>query len=123
MVRAKPLIKSSEIRTYFRTTFGVEISYYFANQGRRLALEAIHGSYALSYHQLGWFVEQVKATNPGSHCILEKNEDTNRFERVFVSYAASIEGFRYCRPIVFLDATFLKSNTKGVLLAANSKKW
>ncbi|KAL5711160.1 hypothetical protein ACHQM5_021649 [Ranunculus cassubicifolius] len=121
MVRANPLLKAKDIMTHFKMMFGVELTYYFANQGRRLALEDIHGSDALSYHQLPWFVDQILDTNPDSHCVLEKNAESNRFERFFISFAASIHGFRFCRPIVFVDATFLKGKYKGVLLAATSK--
>ena len=51
---------------------------------------------------------------------MDVDSNTNQFERVFVCYEACIFGFNYCRPMVFLDATFLKGRS-GILMAATAK--
>ena len=51
---------------------------------------------------------------------MDVDEEANQFERVFVFYEACIFGFRYCRPMIFLDTTFLKGRS-GILMAATAK--
>ncbi|XP_020262668.1 uncharacterized protein LOC109838653 [Asparagus officinalis] len=64
-----------------------------------------------------WYVEEVKKTNPGSYIHVEENE--GRFSKLFICYAACINGFlNGCRPLIFLDGTFLKDRFKGILLSA-----
>ena len=46
---------------------------------------------------------------------------TGRFKRLFVSFFGCINGFQFCRPLLFLDGTFLKGRYKGMLLAATAK--
>ncbi|XP_020270732.1 uncharacterized protein LOC109845892 [Asparagus officinalis] len=59
----------------------------------------------------------VKETNPGSYICIEHNE--GRFKRLFICYAACIIGFlNRCRPLLFLDGTFLTDRYKGMLLSA-----
>ncbi|KAL7259791.1 hypothetical protein ACSBR1_005623 [Camellia fascicularis] len=55
--------------------------------------------------------------NPESYINIDYNEQTNRFIRYFISFKACIDGFNYCRPMLFLDGTFLKGKFKGNLLA------
>ena len=40
------------------------------------------------------------------------------FERVFWAFKASIDGFKYCRPVISIDDTFLYGKYKGKLLIA-----
>ena len=59
----------------------------------------------------------MKETNPGSYICIDQNE--GRFKRLFICYAACIVGFlNGCRPLLFLDGTFLKDRYKGMLLSA-----
>ena len=56
--------------------------------------------------------------NPGSKIALTRNG--NRFENLFVCPSACINAFRYCLPILALDACHLKSKYKGSLFAVTS---
>ena len=38
-----------------------------------------------------------------------------------MSFKACIEGFNYCRPLLFVDGTFLKGRYKGNILSATAK--
>ncbi|KAK9290183.1 hypothetical protein L1049_008349 [Liquidambar formosana] len=49
------------------------------------------------------------------------DEDSKWFKRFFAYFYACIHGFKYCRPMLFVDGTFLKSKYKGQLLAATAK--
>ena len=62
---------------------------------------------------------KVTETNPDSVFSIEQEE--RRFKRLFVSYGACIQGFlKGCRPLLFLDGTFLKDRYKGILLGATA---
>ncbi|KAL6560894.1 hypothetical protein OROHE_006071 [Orobanche hederae] len=52
---------------------------------------------------------------------LEANKNTKHFERVFVSFKACLDGFKKCRPMLFMDGTFMIGRAKGTLLAATAK--
>jgi hypothetical protein len=65
----------------------------------------------------------VKKTNVGSCLILMVErlvpEVPCRFQRLYVSFAAVKTGFlRGCRPVIGVDACFLKGTYKGMLMAA-----
>ena len=59
----------------------------------------------------------LMATNPGSVVNLEVS-DGNKFQYLFIAFAASIHGFSYCRPVISIDATHLKGKYRGVLFTA-----
>ncbi|XP_028058703.1 uncharacterized protein LOC114262537 [Camellia sinensis] len=59
--------------------------------------------------------------NPGSYVNIDYDVSSQQFRCFFVSFAACISGFNSCRPLLFLDGTFLKGKYKGQLLAATAK--
>ena len=59
--------------------------------------------------------------NPGIYVNIDYDASSLQFFRFFVSFAACISGFNSCRPLLFLDGTFLKGKYKGQLLAATAK--
>ncbi|XP_026429042.1 protein FAR-RED ELONGATED HYPOCOTYL 3-like [Papaver somniferum] len=60
---------------------------------------------------------QLSETNPGSHVVLE-TDNNQKFVRLFIAFGACIHGFNYCRPLLFMDATHLRSKYLGHLMAA-----
>ncbi|KAL7237347.1 hypothetical protein ACSBR2_003605 [Camellia fascicularis] len=60
-------------------------------------------------------------TNPGSVFELDVDESSGCFRRLFVAFHGYLYGFQFCRPLLFVDGTFLKGRYKGHLLAATSK--
>lgn len=120
-LRTKPLIKPADIITDFKQNYWLYVSYYNAWCGKELAKKDIHGDEALAYTQLVWYIEALLKPNPGFHCYLECDTKSSRFERIFISYPASIEGFKFCRPCLCVDGTFVKNKYKGHLLAATGK--
>ncbi|XP_070022739.1 uncharacterized protein [Nicotiana sylvestris] len=58
--------------------------------------------------------------NPGTYTSI-KRDAQNRFAYMFLSPAASLAGWSYCRPVIAVDAMFLKSKYCGVLFVAVSK--
>ncbi|KAL6284430.1 hypothetical protein ACE6H2_015359 [Prunus campanulata] len=120
-IRAKPELKPIEIVHELKDYYGIDISYYQAWFGKELAKLDVHGDESKSFNELVWYVDAVKETNIGSLCELECEAGINRFRRFFVSFGGCIAGFQYCIPLLFIDATFLKSKYKGQLLCASGK--
>ncbi|XP_020419547.1 uncharacterized protein LOC109949184 [Prunus persica] len=120
-IRAKPELKPVEIIHEFKDYYGIDISYYHAWFGKELAKLDVHGDESKSFNELVWYVDAVKETNTGSLCTLDCEAGINRFRRFFVSFGGCIAGFQYCIPLLFIDATFLKSKYKGQLLCASGK--
>ncbi|XP_062006053.1 uncharacterized protein LOC133723251 [Rosa rugosa] len=89
--------------------------------GTELAKTALHGDEADSYAQLFWFSECVMKSNPDSRIVIEFHRETHRFQRMFVTYGAWMKGFQSCRPILFIDATFITNKYKGQIIAASAK--
>ncbi|KAL9413630.1 hypothetical protein AB3S75_039858 [Citrus x aurantiifolia] len=82
-------------------------------------MAAMRGSFEEGYRLLPQYCEQVKRTNPGSIASVYGNPADNCFQRLFISFQASIYGFlNACRPLLGLDRTFLKSKYLGTLLLA-----
>ncbi|XP_050211591.1 protein FAR1-RELATED SEQUENCE 5-like [Mercurialis annua] len=58
-------------------------------------------------------------TNPGS--VVDIQTSDGKFEYVFMALDAYIKGWKYCRPVIVVDATFLKSTYGGMLLTASTQ--
>ncbi|XP_070004318.1 uncharacterized protein [Nicotiana sylvestris] len=58
--------------------------------------------------------------NPGTYTSI-KRDAQNRFAYMFFAPAVSVAGWSYCRPVIAVDATFLKSKYRGVLFIVVSK--
>ena len=81
----------------------------------------VFGDYTTSFEKLRWYVDQLKKTDPGTYTQFEYDSTTLKFSRLFIAFRACIQGFNDCRPLLFLDGTFLKGRTKGCVLAATAK--
>ncbi|KAL6125947.1 hypothetical protein ACLB2K_073998 [Fragaria x ananassa] len=74
-----------------------------------------------SFSMLSWFMEAVLETNPGSSVVLEVDESTERFKRVFVAYAGQIQGFKFSLSVLYVDGAFGKSKYKGQILVVTRR--
>ncbi|CAL5408387.1 unnamed protein product [Camellia sinensis] len=81
----------------------------------------LFGDFATSFDQHRWYLETAMRTNPGSVFELDVDESSGCFRRLFVAFHGCLYGFQFCRPLLFVDGTFLKGRYKGHLLAATSK--
>ncbi|KDP30225.1 hypothetical protein JCGZ_17007 [Jatropha curcas] len=119
-LRDSPHHKPKDIATGIFQDFGLELNYTQVWRGIEEAREQLQGSYKEAYTQLPWFCDKMAEANPGSFVKLCIGDD-NKFQRLFVSFHASIHGFKNgCRPLVFLDSTALKSKFHEVLLMATA---
>ncbi|KAK9291102.1 hypothetical protein L1049_009289 [Liquidambar formosana] len=120
-VRDKPLTRPTDVVYDFKVNYGLDITYHHAWWGVERAKNELFGHQSLSFDLLRWYKEETERTNPGSIIEIDYESNTGRFKRVFVSFYACIYGFWYCRPMLFLDGTFLKGRYKGNLLTATAK--
>jgi MULE transposase domain/SWIM zinc finger len=118
-VNDQPSYRPVDIINDMRREQGVHLEYHKAWRAKEKAVIAINGSHESAYNDIPKYCEDILRTNPGSTVVLERDGD-NRFQRMFVSFAASGAGFAYCRPVLGLDGTHLKSRFKGILLSATA---
>ncbi|CAA0807421.1 Unknown protein [Striga hermonthica] len=101
--------------------YGITIPYKQAWRARERGLQAIYGSSEEGYYFLPAYCEQIRKTNPGSIAEVFTSGSDNRFERLFISFRASLCGFvRGCLPIIGLGGVQLKSKYLSTLLSATS---
>lgn len=91
-------------------------------RGRLLALKWLEKEYADQFAHLRGYVREIEKTNPGSIVVLDTSRNAagkDVFDRFYVCFEKLRSSWRgYCRPIIGLDGTFLKSEVKGILLTA-----
>ncbi|XP_028089335.1 uncharacterized protein LOC114289766 [Camellia sinensis] len=120
-VRDRPLTRSTDVAYTFKGDCGLDISYHVAWLGVEKARKAMHVDYLTSFDQLRWYGDVVQHYNPVSHINIDYDLKTSQFKRFFVAFPACINGFKYCRLLLFHNGIFLKGRYKGQLLAATAK--
>jgi|UniRef100_A0A2N9I955 hypothetical protein len=118
-LRENPNCKPKEILEEIHRVHGIALSYKQAWRGKERIMAAVRGSFEEDYRLLPQYCEQIRRTNPGSIAFVYGNPVDNCFQRLFISFQASIYGFlNACRPLIGLDRTPLKSKYLGTLLFA-----
>lgn len=117
-VQGDPSLKPNQIVSIFKKTYGSNIKYHHAHRGREAVYEESFGDAEKSYTELVWYIEKLKETNPLSYVDFQYDEQSRRFERLFICFGACKEGYRYVRAMIYLDATFLTGTYRGSLMAA-----
>ncbi|KAL7180554.1 hypothetical protein ACSBR1_043704 [Camellia fascicularis] len=120
-VREQPLTRPTDVVFGMKNDFGLDISYRVAWLGVEKARGEVYGDHTMSFDQLRWYSNVVIENNPRSYINLDFDQQTGSFVRYFISFRACIDGFKHCRPLLFLDGTFLKGGFKGNMLAATVK--
>lgn len=118
-LRENPHYKPKEILEEIHRAHGITLSYKQAWRGKERVMAAVRGSFEEGYRLLPQYCDQIKRTNPESIASVYGNPQDSCFQRLFVSFQASIFGFvNACRPLLGLDRTLLKSKYLGTLLFA-----
>lgn len=110
--------KPKDIMSYMQQDFGVDMSYKKAWRSRQAALSSLFGTDDASYRSLPKFMYMWSTNNPGSSFDLVTTPRSHRFKYFFMSFSAWKRGWKYLRPVVIIDDTFLKSYYKGTLFSA-----
>ncbi|KMZ56049.1 Mutator-like transposase-like protein [Zostera marina] len=120
-LRDNPQYKPKEILEDIREKHGVAVSYMQAWRGKERSMAAVHGTFEEGYRLLPSYCDQLIQMNPGSIALYYTTGQDNCFERLFISYQASIYGFlNACRPLLELDRAELKGKYLGSLLCASA---
>uniref|UniRef100_A0A9I9E6F2 Uncharacterized protein n=1 Tax=Cucumis melo TaxID=3656 RepID=A0A9I9E6F2_CUCME len=64
-------------------------------------VKILHDDRVESYALIPRFFDKLVESNP-------EMDDSGHFKFFFMVFGASIEGWKYCQPIIFVDGTFLK---------------
>ena len=99
--------------------YGVNINYLKAWRSREKALEMLRGKPNESYALLPSFLYMLKTINPWSIIDLYMKEDRS-FLYVFMALDTSIKEWKYCKPIVVVDGTFLTGTYGDTLLSTTT---
>nr|DAD24559.1 TPA_asm: hypothetical protein HUJ06_026023 [Nelumbo nucifera] len=104
----------------FSRNHAISLTYKQAWRGKERAKELLNGSTNDSYKLILWSCKKLVETNLGTVATFTI-DDSGRFNQLFVAFHSSLHGFRVgCRPMLFIDATHLKGNYQGQLLAADA---
>ncbi|XP_026378334.1 uncharacterized protein LOC113272751 [Papaver somniferum] len=118
-IEQNPNKKCRDIVREFKSDYGLELSYDQVHAGKELCLKELYGEDTKSYTDLVWWCEAVKKHDPRSRDDLVIKG--GQFKSLFLAFDTCISGFEYCRPVLFLDATFLTGKFRGCLMAATGK--
>ena len=118
-----PETKVASMKRTVRREWLLNVSKFKIYRAKRKALGLIMGDHKKQYLRLWDYCEMVRLQNPGSMAKLKVERPSNApnplFQRMFISYDAQVKGFLSgCRPIVGLDACFLKGPFGGQLMHA-----
>ncbi|XP_026403112.1 uncharacterized protein LOC113298554 [Papaver somniferum] len=117
-IQSNPSINPNDMVAQVKSCYNIDIKYHHAYKGKEASKAEIYGDDVKSYTDLIWYVEAIKATNPASYIKFEYDKETKRFQRLFICFAACMEGYRFIRPMLYCDATFLNGRFKGTMMAA-----
>ncbi|XP_047162577.1 uncharacterized protein LOC124832419 [Vigna umbellata] len=126
-VRTNPSIPIKSLIADIKARFGYSVSYRKAWIAKQKALAMEFEDWEDSYNHMPRWLHAVKDANPGTilQCTgslvqIDGQTDNNCYimERVFWSFGPCIQGFKYCKPILQVDGTFLTSKYHGTLLTA-----
>jgi len=121
LVHKDASIKPSMIIAYIRERFNYTVTYRKAWMAKNKAVESIYGNWEKSFEELPQWLMVMKNSNPGTIVDLKTlpNPDgTTKFHRLFWAFHPCIEGFKFCKPVIHVDGTWLYGKYRGTLLLA-----
>ncbi|XP_016482634.1 uncharacterized protein LOC107803432 [Nicotiana tabacum] len=115
----KTIYTPKDIQTNMLSEYGMNLTYMQACRAKEKTLKFLRGHPADSYSRLPSYLYILEKTYPGSVVKLQKTED-DCFLYAFVALSTSIKGWEYCRPVVVVDGTFLKSAYMRIMLTTST---
>ncbi|XP_075096238.1 uncharacterized protein LOC142174356 [Nicotiana tabacum] len=115
----KIIYTPKDIQVDMLSEHDMNLTYMQAWRAKEKTLQFLRGHPADSYSKLPSYLYILEKTYPGSVVKLKKT-DGDCFFYVFVEICTSISGWEYCRPVVVVDGTFLKSAYRGIILTAST---
>lgn len=95
----------------------MDLTYIMCWRAKEQALQDLRGKPSASYRKLPAYIHSLNTTYPGSHIRMKKHED-NEFLYIFVALTTFIQGFDHCRPMIVVDASYLRGLYSDTFIAA-----
>lgn len=113
----QPNLKPREIANLFEVDYGLRYSYTQTWKVKEQATRKFFCSPIDSYNLIPWLCKRMLDVDEHTD-VKWTATDNNGFSELFVAYGPSIVGFRSgCRPVLYIDGTFLKGPYKGTFLS------
>jgi hypothetical protein len=101
--------------------FGYTIGYGKAYQAKKKVLEHRWDSYEASYHNLSNLLRTIVQMNPDSYYDIKNYPCVEKTGKLvlqwsFLALGACIQDFKFCRPAICIDGTFLTGKYKRIIL-------
>ncbi|XP_013633062.1 PREDICTED: uncharacterized protein LOC106338690 [Brassica oleracea var. oleracea] len=110
------------IQEIIEDRYNLTVTHDIARKARKRALEMISDEFDEQFARIKDYKEKILETNPGSTCdvvTIIRDDGVEIFDKFYVCFKALKTIWRaYCRPITGIDGCFMKSTSKGQLLAA-----
>nr|XP_027079467.1 uncharacterized protein LOC113702445 [Coffea arabica] len=117
-----PVYKIKEIQASVKQEFHCDVSYKKAWYVRRRAIDILYGDWLTSISQLPTYIQELRRSNPGTVVVWDHHPLSTPsniiFDYIFWAFAPAIQAFRYLKPVICVDGTFLKGPYRGKLLVA-----
>ncbi|KAL0826640.1 hypothetical protein Bca101_050317 [Brassica carinata] len=110
-------LNPQHITDAMKNMFGMTLDYTTSYIALLYAQTLVRGSAEDGYSRLPSYLEQISLANPDSITAIEL-DSINRFKYIFLSFGASIKGFKYQRRVIVVDGTHLSGKYGGVMLIA-----
>jgi len=110
--------RPKDIMAHMEQDYGVQLNYKKAWRAREKALESLYGTEDGSFVRLPSLRYMMETANPGSSFDLVTIVRSRRFRYFFMSLSAWKRGWKYLRPVIIIDGTFLTNYYKGTLFSA-----
>ncbi|KAH1209954.1 hypothetical protein GmHk_15G044348 [Glycine max] len=130
MIKEDPSLKISLIHERINGMFNYNISYRKAWKEKQKAITIEYGDWDESYAALPSWLKHMKNHSPGSYYQICDDDfvvgnivsrEHRQFHRVFWTFSQCKEAFKYCKPIIQVDGTFMYGKYRGTLLIATTQ--
>lgn len=111
-----PQMRLKDILNDVRRDQHAAVSYHTTMRPRFICDELTNGTIFPAYRALPSELATIGHQNPGSHILYRAEHGLSH--RCFIAYAASIRGFKYCRPLIAIDACHLKGHFRSQIFSA-----
>jgi len=130
MIKEDPSLKISLIQERISRMFNYKILYRKAWKAKQKAIMIEYDDWDESYGQLSSWLKHMQNHCPGSYYQLCDDDfvvgnmvsrEYRQFHWVFWTFGQCKEAFKYCKPIIQVDGTFLYGKYCGTLLMATTQ--
>jgi hypothetical protein len=116
-----PAFEPMSIILAIEKKFRYHISYGKTYMAKKKVVEMRWGTYEASYDNLPQLMNTIATLNHGSYYDIKSYNHVSRpgkqvLQRAFLALGPAIAAFKQCRPVIFIDGTFLTGKYKGTIL-------